>query len=174
MSYIFESVLRRFDSNLWGHHFIVPQPHADDIKSLKIKRLVCTVDSKVDFQCALMPSGNAEYFINVNKENRKKLKWRIGQSMPIELKADTSKYGMDMPEELEVLLASDEAGSNVFHELTPGKQRNLIYIAGKPKQSSTRLKKSIIIIDYLKEVNGKLDFKELNQAFKDRKDEVFE
>lgn len=153
---------------------MVPNEIVQDFKANNVNRLICTINAVIKFHCAFMPSGNGEYFINVNKEIRKKLRWQIGQSRSIELAADTSKYGMEMPEELEVLLATDNEGDQHFHALTPGKQRNLIYIAAKPKQSSTRLKKSIIMIDYLKEVAGKLDFKELMQAFKDRKDEVFE
>ena len=167
----FEAELVRFNSDLWGHHFIVPEKFAAYLVTNKIRRLVCLIENRVEFQCALMPLKTGEHFINVNKENRKKLKWRIGEIRSIELRQDQSKYGLDMPEELAELLNIDEEGNDVFHQLTPGKQRNLIYIAGKPKTSATRLKKSIIIIDYLKSVNGKLDFKELNQAFKDRNKE---
>ena len=174
MAVTFEGILNQFDSNLWGHHMMVPTEIVHGFKENNVNRLVCTIDSEIKFHCAFMPSGNGAYFINVNKEIRKKLRWRIGQPRSIELEADTSKYGMEMPEELEVLLATDNYGDKLFHALTPGKQRNLIYIAAKPKQSSTRLKKSIIMIDYLKEVDGKLDFKELNQSLKDRKDEEFE
>ena len=38
---------------------------------------------------------------------------------------------------------------------------------GKSKTSDTRLKKAIVISEYLKQVNGKIDFKQLQQAFKD-------
>jgi len=167
----FEATLKRFDSDLWGHHFIVPDEISTYFIENDSKRVICSIDNHVDFHCALMPSGENGYFINVNKENRKKSKWSIGQTRQISLVKDESKYGMPIAEEMEEALASDNVANDIFHSLTAGKQRTLIYLASKPKTSTTRIKKSIIILDYLKEVDGELDFKELNQAFKDRKND---
>jgi hypothetical protein len=165
----FSAVLQRFDSKLWGHHVLVPGDITEHFRSKNVSRLEATIDDKLTIHCALMPWKGGEYFININNEVRKKLRWRIGETRDMTLKADLSEYGMKMAEEFQELLAIDDEGRDVFHTLTPGKQRTLIYLASSPKQSSTRLKKSVIIIDYLKSVDGKLDFKELNQAFKDRK-----
>jgi uncharacterized protein YdeI (YjbR/CyaY-like superfamily) len=74
-----------------------------------------------------------------------------------------------MPEEMLELLQIDNDGNKIFPDLTPGKQRSLLFIIGKPKNSDTRLRKALITIDYLKSVNGKLDFKELHAFYKDRK-----
>lgn len=122
------------------------------------------------FHCGLMPQGNY-HFINVNKEIRKKLNWNVGETRLISLSADESQYGMDVCAEFLEVLDSDERFHHLFHTLTPGKQRNLIYIASKPKTSPTRIKKSLIIADYLKDSGGELDFKALNQAFKTKKDD---
>ena len=75
---------------------------------------------------------------------------------------------MPMPEELGELLLIDELGSQYFHALTPGKQRALIYQVAKPKREATRLRKAVGILDYLKSVRGKLDFKELNEFVRNR------
>ncbi|MFK7984322.1 MAG: hypothetical protein AB8G86_30390 [Saprospiraceae bacterium] len=61
----------------------------------------------------------------------------------------------------------DEVGSTFFHQLTPGKQRSLLHLIGKPKNSAIRLKKAVVVLDFLKTNNGKLDFKLLNIAFKE-------
>ena len=84
----------------------------------------------------------------------------------VQLQKDNSKYGIHLPEEMEELLLIDEEGSAFFHQLTPGKQRSLLHIIGKPKSSAIRLKKAVVVLDYLKTNNGKLDFKMLNMAFK--------
>jgi len=67
---------------------------------------------------------------------------------------------------MEELLLQDEDGNKVFHRLTPGKQRSLLHIIAKPKSENIRIKKAVAILEYLKSVNGKLDFKELNLAIK--------
>ena len=63
-----------------------------------------------------------------------------------------------MPDELLAAWEMDDDGYTVFHTLTKGKQRSLIHIIGKPKSSEIRIKKALVVLDYLKSVNGKLDF----------------
>ncbi len=157
----FTSRLDRFDSDLWHFHLMIPQNISDYFNNQKIKRLKCTLDGHETFQCALMPKGGNEYFININKERRKKLNIMVGDKVEVELEEDTSKYGLPMPEELSELLKMDDEGSRLFHALTPGKQRNLLFIAGKPKMSNTRVTKALIIVDYLKRTGGKINFRDL-------------
>ena len=114
-----------------------------------------------------MPDGKGDYFININKERRKQLGLQLGDTVTATIENDESKYGMPMPEVMEVLLAQDEEANKYFHELTAGKQRSLLHIIGKPKTESTRLRKAIVITEYLKTNRGKLDFKELQIAFKE-------
>ncbi len=160
----FTSRLDRFDSDLWHFHLMIPQDISNYFINQKIKRLKCTLDGHETFQCAQIPKGGNEYFININKERRKKLKILVGDKVQVELEEDKSKYGLPMPEELDELLKMDDEGSRLFHALTPGKQRNLLFIAGKPKMSDTRLTKALIIVDYLKRTGGKINFRDLLDA----------
>ena len=81
----------------------------------------------------------------------------------VALETDRSKYGMEMPEELEELLLIELEGEKLFDALKPGKRRNLIHLVSIPKTSHTRLKKAVGILDYLKESRGVLDHKDLTQ-----------
>lgn len=161
----FTSILEKFDGNLWGHHIIVPDENYQHFAKTD-KRVICKINDLVEFHCALMPKGDGQYFINLNKEIRKKLGVNIGEKVTVNLRKDESEYGMPMPEELQGLLLIDDEGNHYFQQLTKGKQRTLIHLVGKMKHTDTRLKKAVVIVDYLKEVEGKLDFKELNMAFK--------
>ena len=156
-----------YDSALWGGHISIPKKVADKFLKQKIKRVVCKLNDDHEFQCALMSKGDGTYFININSDIRKKLKLKIGSEVEVELKKDESKYGLPLPKEFEELLKIDDELNEVFHKLTPGKQRSLLHIIGKPKTSETRLNKAIVVSEYLKQVNGKLDFKQLQQVFKD-------
>jgi len=131
------------------------------------RRVLCSINGEENFHAALMPDGKGDFFINLNKERRKKLGITVGEPISVLLTKDESKYGMPMPEEFGELLAMDDEGSEFFHALTPGKQRNLLHIIGKPKSSDIRLKKAIVVNEHLKNNQGKLDFKQLNQDFKD-------
>lgn len=162
----FDTTLAQMDSDVWSYHIPVPPEVAEQF-SENDRRVICTLNEEHSFHCAIMPGGNGTWFITVNKERRKKLGLELGMEVQASLVKDESKYGMPMPEELGALLEMDEEGSHYFHSLTMGKQRSLIHVVGKHKHSDTRLRKALVIVDYLKWSKGKLDYKELNQAFKD-------
>jgi hypothetical protein len=138
------------------------------LKDTKDQRMVCRLETGYEWQCALMPLGDGDFFINVNKEIRAANGLADNQkNVVIQLKKDESEYGMPVPEELIELWAMDQEGWAIFNTLTPGKQRSLLYQIGKPKNSETRLKKAVQVTDYLKSTGGKLDFKELNAYMKE-------
>lgn len=164
----FDSYIEDFanSNSLWGHHFVVPDDTVQAIKEKGVKRLICSINKVVEYNCSLLSDGNGTYYINCNKENRKALGATTGSKIQIMLTEDTSKYGMPVPEEMEEILSQDEEANRVFHLLTPGKQRSLLYQIGKPKGTESRIKKAIGITRYLKSTGGKLDFKELNEFIK--------
>jgi len=66
-----------------------------------------------------------------------------------------------------MLLEQDDEGRIFFEKLTPGKKRSLVYLVGKVKNIDSQLNKGLAILDHLKSVEGKLDFKKLNELIKD-------
>lgn len=162
----FKAKLEELSGNVWGSGLVLPPEVSSFFLQNKTRRVVCLINGQVSYSCGLMPKGNDEYFVNVNAKVQKQLQIKIDDEVTVKIKADDSKYGLPMPEELQAILEMDEYGNKMFHQLTPGKQRNLLHIIGKPKSSEIRLKKAMTIVEYLKEVAGKLDFKELNAAIK--------
>jgi len=166
----FNSPLQNFDSsNVWGGHAVVDDEIVQDIKNNHIGRLICTVNGKVKTHCALLSKGDGTYYVMVNKTTQKALGIRMGEQLSISLEEDNSKYGMPLPEEMEEIMAQDSEIDRLFHSLSPGKQRSLLYIIGKPKTSDSRIKKALLISRYLTEVNGKIDFAEMNEFIKSNK-----
>jgi uncharacterized protein YdeI (YjbR/CyaY-like superfamily) len=92
---------------------------------------------------------------------------RIGEDVRLNIDKDQSEYGHELPESFRVLLDQDEEGRQFFEQLTPGKQRSLIYIVGKVKNIDSQLNKGMAILDHLKLVQGALDFKKLNSVIKE-------
>lgn len=166
----FKTKLLTKHSAVWGQHIMVPDKFSTIIKKRKNQRLICLVNGLKSFNGALMPNGNNEYYLTLNKEFSRSLKLDEGDLLQIELQEDKSKYGMPMPPEMQEILDHDPEADAAFHKLSPGKQRSLLYIIGKPKTSDTRITKAIVITEYLKATGGKLDFKELNEAFKQAKE----
>ncbi len=162
----FKAKMITIRGQVWGSGIEIPEKAVADFLGKEHKRVVCRLNDSYEFQCALMPMGEGQYFINVNATIRKKLNLREGDEVWTEIKPDESIYGLPMPIELEEVLKLDPDGDRIFHELTPGKQRTLLHLVGLPKSSEIRIKKAMVVVQYLKDVDGKLDFKELNTALK--------
>lgn len=132
----------------------------------KSKRVVCSINGSEGFQCALMPSGDIFYII-VNKKKRDALGIASGDTVSVELVRDESKYGLPMPDELREVLNQDPEGDRLFHALTAGKQRSLLYYIGnKSTDVDKRIHYSLIVVDHLKENDGKIIGPKLNEELK--------
>ncbi len=164
----FNSVLEESTNKLWGCHFAVPLLVVNTlIAGTEDRRVVCLLNEKVEYQCALLPRGDGTFVITMNKKIQTKLGLKFGSNVAVSLRKDESEYGLPMPEELAELLAQDDAGNKFFHALTPGKIRTLLYIIAQPKNSDARLSRAITIMEHLKKNQGKIDYKQLNVALKE-------
>lgn len=168
MSFSYETTLQQNEDSSLMWYFMIPVP-LDIASQLKkqSKRVICQINEGEPYHAALTPDGSGNDYVLVNKERRNKMKIEVGDSVSISLKSDDSTYGMAVPAVFPVLCEEDPEGSSYFHKLTPGKQRTLLHLMGKPKSEQKQLEKALIIFDYLKSVEGALDFKELNIAFKE-------
>lgn len=162
----FKTSLQKFNSNLWGYHIAVPMSAVKKFSFGNQRRVICTLNKKITFQCGIMPNKNGYYFININKKIRDALKLKIGIEVDVILQKDDSEYGLQMPEELRELLKQDSAGNKLFQKLTPGRQRTLIYIAGNVKSTDKRINRAIAIVNHLKYTKGIIDYKLLQQDLK--------
>jgi len=169
MNVSFSCKLKKFkDTRLWSFYIEVPDNLSKQLIT-KDRRVFCELNGIIKFQAALMPSSLGFYFININKEIRTKLKIDQGSEISVVLTKDTSEYGIYVPDFFTELCYQDPDGKKYFHQLTPGKQRSLLHYIGKPKSEQKQLEKALIVFDYLKSVNGNLDFKELMEAFKNNR-----
>lgn len=164
----FKTKLAKFTDNpLWSYHIKVPLELVEFYKKEKQTRFLVTLNKSLQFHAAINAAGNEYYFIYMNKERSKQLKLREGSPIEVEIEIDTSDYGMPLPQEFAELFDADEEFNELFHALTPGKQRSLFYIVDKIKSLEKRAIKAIVIAEHIKIYKGALDFKILNQAFKE-------
>ena len=116
-----------------------------------------------------MSDGNGNYSILVNAATRRQYAIEIGDEIDVMIEQDTSEYGMEVPEVFYSICEEDPEGNEIFHSLTKGKQRTLLHLLRKVKSETKQVEKWLTLFDYLKSVNGQLDFKELNEAFKNNR-----
>lgn len=162
----FTSTLGKFEGNLWYFYLPVSAAIAQSFIKGKDRRVLCTLNQTITFQAALMPSGDGNYFININKQTRTKLKLQEGSDVNVFLEKDESEYGLPVPEEFAELLKQDTIGSDYFQALTPGKQRTLLYIIAKPKAVDLRIRNGMVILEHLKRTKGVVNYKLLNLEMK--------
>lgn len=132
----------------------------------RFKRVVCSINGAEGFQCALMPSGTGEFIITVNKKKRDAIGVIVGETVHVRLEIDTSKYGLPMPEEFRAVLDQDPVADRLFHALTPGKQRSLLYLAGQKTDVDLRIHRALVIAAHLTENDGRLDGHALSHELK--------
>ena len=156
-----------------SNNYLVLVPVPDDIaeafKSEGVKRVVACLISEAgehDYQCGLLPVGDGKTGIMINKTIRTKLKIGEGSRLLVRLRRDDSEYGLAMPEEFAELMRQDDEGNRLFHALTKGKQRSLIYVISSAKNSERRIERAITVIEHLKEHHGKIDYKRLYDDMK--------
>jgi hypothetical protein len=162
----FTSIIESSSNKLWGCHFAVPETIAAFFLESGSQRVVCTLNDIHEYQCALSPYGEGRRVITVNKATQKKLGLHFGATVQVSLKKDESEYGLPMPEEMQEVLNLDSEGNEHFQALTDGKKRTLLYIAAKPKNSDTRIRYALAVVEHLKKQGGKIDFKILNLDLK--------
>ncbi len=155
-----------FEGDLWGGHLILEADWVSELLTIGNRRILCSIKGAPAIHAALMPS-RGQYFILVNKQLRSKLGLVPGQTVPITLEKDASEFGMPVPDELVEVFAQDESAYSHFMALTPGKQRALLHLVGKIKNTDSRIRKALAICHHLNESNGKLDFKRLNEVIKE-------
>lgn len=165
----FTSVVEESFNKLWGAHFAVPDVIAQVFIGGGSKRVVCRLNDALEYQCALVSRGDNQYVITVNKANRDKLGLKPGSPLRVRLWKDESEYGLPVPEEFAELLKQDEEGNTYFHALTAGKQRNILYLVNQGKTPDKRIDLGIVVLEHLKKMNGKLDFKILYNDLKTSK-----
>lgn len=145
-----------------SHSIVIPASVAEPFLNSKDKRVKVEAtfkDKKVSLHSKLQKDKSGNYRITFNSKLQKEIGIFPSDYFNLQLFEDTSKYGADMPEELEAVLLSDHDAYRIFESFTPGRQRSIIYSISRYKTPQTRVDKSLIISENLKK--GITDPKEL-------------
>lgn len=114
------------------------------------KRVICKLNNEVEFHCAILSSKEESHYIYVGSAVMKKLSLKVGSTVSVELLTDTTPYQFEMPEELQEVLDTDGAANTIFHALTEGNQRGLIYLVQQVKSSEKKIERALTIAERIK------------------------
>ncbi|MBT8269948.1 MAG: YdeI/OmpD-associated family protein [Bacteroidia bacterium] len=135
------------------HSLILPDEIVRPFKEAGHQRVLakaCFNGKEVDFHAALQNDKNGLNRMTFGKTLQKKLGVFINDYFELQLFEDRSKYGVEMPEELNAVFQSDQEAFDRFEMLTPGRQRSIIYSIKRYKNSQTRIDKSLMVGENLK------------------------
>jgi len=154
------------DSDIYHWFFAVPKEFAETFIEGNDRRVVCTVNGTVKYHCAFHGDGHGGYRIMLNRQRCTQLKLVRGDDINVELEKDRSEYGVPISEELREVLDQNPEADQIFHSLTKGRQRTLIYWSDNVKSSDIKIRRAIVMTDHLVNHHPQLDFKTLNVEMK--------
>ncbi|WP_343485936.1 YdeI/OmpD-associated family protein [Allomuricauda sp. d1] len=128
----------------------------------RVKVIASFEGKSLEFYAALT-KYHGQYTMMFSKNKQKELGIFPNDYFQLQFFEDTSKYGVDVPEELEAVLMGDYEAFTIFESFTKGKQRGIIYMISRFKDSQKRIDKSILLCENLK--RGVRDNKQLLQSF---------
>ncbi|MDT0559144.1 YdeI/OmpD-associated family protein [Ichthyenterobacterium sp. W332] len=139
------------------YHLFIPEeifrPFAE-AKQSRVKINASHKSKSIEFYAAVKKDKNTDdYKFMFSKEKQKQLGLLLNDYFKLQLFEDTSKYGVDMSEELSAVFDSEAEAFKVFESLTKGKQRSIIYAIARFKNSQTRIDKALVVCENLRRGN---------------------
>ncbi len=146
--FTFEAAIQPKLSSIWGAHVVLPAEVKSAMDEQGIQRLVVTFDGAEanSVHTAPVAIGAGMYMLHCNQKIQKAIGKTIGDLVKVEIKEDTSEYGVPLCAELQEFMLQDPAFKLQFDALKPGVQRAIIYIINKPKSSNKRIDKTLALI----------------------------
>lgn len=123
---------------------------ADIIKKLPAGRV--RVEGKlnqVSFNLAVQSKKNGPKYLSVSQAMRKSARVKPGDKVKVSfVLVDPDK--LDLPEEMEAVLAQDDEGAKKWNRLTVGLQRSLVHYINSSKNVDVRIKRALLLINKVK------------------------
>ncbi|WP_350285398.1 YdeI/OmpD-associated family protein [uncultured Croceitalea sp.] len=119
-------------------------------KNLKRVKAVATFEgNQLDFHGAIQKRNGLHYMM-FGKRYQNELGLFPNDEFQLQFFEDTSKYGVEVPEEFEAVMVSDYDAHQIFETLTDGRKRGLIYAIARYKNSQTKIDKTLLLCENLK------------------------
>jgi hypothetical protein len=115
------------------------------------KRVICTINKTEKLHAAIMPKKDGGHFVMIGSSICKKLQLKVGEGLNVNFAIDKTDYQFALPEELKEVLDTDDEANKIFHALTAGNQRGLIYLLSLVKSSDKKIERALKIAERIKQ-----------------------
>jgi len=146
-SFSFETRLTEYKDMLVSTVVEIP---GDILKKLPAGRV--RVEGKLNqvvFNLAIQSKKNGPKYLSVSKAMQKSAKVKPGDKVKVSFViVDSDK--LDLPEEMEAVLAQDDEGAKKWKKLTVGLQRSLVHYINSSKNIDVRIERALFLINKVK------------------------
>lgn len=128
------------------HHFVeIPAKAAQELKAAKIKRLIVSLNGR-NYRRAVQgrKDGTRHVFVSLPMLRELGVKW--GDTVDVVVKPDPNPDQVDICEEFQAVLDTDEDAKRVWDVLTPGAQRSYAHYINDGKNEDTRITRGLFMI----------------------------
>lgn len=146
-SFSFETRLTEYKDMLVSTVVEIP---GDILKKLPAGRVrVEGTLNQVVFNLAIQSKKNGPKYLSVSQAMRKSAKVKPGDKVTVSfVTVDSDK--LDLPEEMEAVLAQDDEGAKKWKKLTVGLQRSLVHYINSSKNIDVRIERALFLINKVK------------------------
>ena len=138
----FTTEVVRLDSGLRFHILPLPNDVAARLRAGKVRRLITTVNGHT-INRGLQWHADGGAFLILGRSLLAELGLKRGSRVEVSLKPDPRPDSFELPEELSLTLAQDDAARERWETFTPGFRRSLAYYVSTAKTEPTRIKRSL-------------------------------
>lgn len=143
----FETRLVEYDDTLVATVVELP---VDVVKKLPPGRV--RVEGKLNevaFNLGVQFKKNGARYLSISQVMRKMAKIKPGEKVKVSFQVvDPDK--LELPEEMEAVLAQDEAGARLWNKLTVGLQRSLVHYINSTKNVDLRIERALYLLNKVK------------------------
>ncbi|CAN0482832.1 unnamed protein product [Phaeothamnion confervicola] len=105
--------------------------------------------NQVPFNLAIQSKKNGPKYLSVSQAMRKSAGVKLGDKVKLNF-AIVDPDKLDLPEEMEAVLAQDDEGAKKWNKLTVGLQRSLVHYINGSKNVDVRIERAIFLINKVK------------------------
>jgi antitoxin component of MazEF toxin-antitoxin module len=145
----FTATIHRLDDGLRHHYVPIPNDIVDTIKGQGARRVLATING-TEIRRALNSRVGGPTFLILGQPLLKELKLHVGDTVKVSLRIDVDPERVDLAEELQAVLDTDEEAAALFHAMTPGKRRSLELYVSTAKSVDSRIKRALDLAEKLK------------------------
>lgn len=146
-SFSFETRLVEYKDTLVAAVVEIP---VDVVQQLPAGRV--RVEGKLNqtpFNLAIQSKKNGQRYLSVSLTMRRAAKIKPGDKIKLDFAiVDSDK--LDIPEEMEAVLAQDDVGAKKWNKLTVGLQRSLVHYINSTKNIDLRIERALYLINKVK------------------------